>query len=251
VTPRVRAEVVAAVAVAAVAVLGAASFLHAIAAREAALRWAAVAALVLLGEFAYLAANLDVHRADGGSRRRSLGVANAVTLCRGGLYAAAAGFVTVAPADAVAWFPALCYGAGAALDWVDGRVARVMGAASRLGAKLDLAFDTLGFVVAPLVAVAWGRLPVWYLALSAARFAFKGGVAWRRRGGKPVYDLPESRVRRPLAGFQMAFLSVALAPVLPASLVVAVAPLALAPSLVVFGRDYLVVSGRLESGVVS
>jgi CDP-diacylglycerol--glycerol-3-phosphate 3-phosphatidyltransferase len=240
--------VLVAAAVAAAALLWTAWLLDALATRDAAVRWAGAAGVVLAGEFGFLWANLDADRAEPGRRRGSLGLANGVTLFRGGLYAAAAGFVAVPPAAALGWLPAVSYGAGAALDWVDGFVARTVGGASRLGAKLDLAFDTLGFVVAPLVAVAWVRLPVWYLALSAARFAFKGGVAWRRRRDLPVRDLPESRLRRPLAGFQMAFLSVALAPVLPASLLFAVAPLALAPSLVVFVRDYLVVSGRVGSG---
>lgn len=242
---RLRFEVAAIAVVAGLALLGKASLIHAVVTPEAALRWASVAAVVLGGEFAFLLSNLDANRSADGTRRRSLGVANGVTLLRGGLYAAAAGFVALAPTTPLAWLPALCYGTGAALDWVDGFLARTLDGTSRLGEKLDLAFDTLGFVVAPAVAVAWGRLPVWYLALSAARFLFKGGVAWRRRRGLPTSALPESRVRRPLAGLQMAFLTLALAPLLSPSLLFAAAPVVLAPSLVVFARDYLVVSGRL------
>ncbi|MFW6002945.1 MAG: CDP-alcohol phosphatidyltransferase family protein, partial [Halanaeroarchaeum sp.] len=116
-----------------------------------------------------------------------------------------------------------------------------------LGGKLDLAFDSLGFVVAPVVAVVWGRLPVWYLSLSVARYLFLAGEAWRRRRGRPVFDLPESRLRRPLAGFQMAFVTVALAPLVPAETLHTLAVIALPPSLLVFLRDYLVVSGRVGS----
>ena len=242
---RLRFEALVVAIAASAALLGKASLIHVVVTPDAALRWGSVTALVLAGQFAFLLSNLDANRPEGGTLRRSLGVANGVTLLRGGLYAAAAGFVAVEPTAPLVWLPALCYGTGAALDWVDGAIARALGGTSRLGAKLDLAFDTLGFVVAPVVAAAWGRLPVWYLALSAARFLFKGGVAWRRRRGRATFDLPESRVRRPLAGFQMAFLALALAPVLPPSLLFAVAPVALAPSLVVFARDYLVVSGRL------
>ncbi|MFB6304286.1 MAG: CDP-alcohol phosphatidyltransferase family protein [Haloferacaceae archaeon] len=208
-----------------------------------ALAWGAVAATVTAGELAYLRRHGDV-ALDGGRAEGSLGVANALTLVRGGLYAAVAGFVTVPP-TAAAWGPAACYGVGVALDALDGWVARNLGRTTRLGERLDLAFDTLGFVVAPVVAVVWGQLPAWYLSLSAARYVFRAGVAWRRRRGRPVHDLPESRVRRPLAAFQMAFVTVALTPAVGLEAVRLPAALALAASLSVFGRDYLAVSGRL------
>lgn len=178
----------------------------------------------------------------------TLGVANAVTVARGGLFAAVAGFAAVEPAGRVTWLPAVCYGTGCVLDLADGAVARWRGRTTVLGARLDMAVDTLGFLVAPVVAVVWGRLPVWYLSLSAARYLFKAGRGYRRARGRPVYDLPPSAVRRPLAGVQMAFISVALAPVLPAATLRPLAAVVLAPSLALFARDYLVVSGRLSSG---
>ncbi|WP_167599381.1 CDP-alcohol phosphatidyltransferase family protein [Halorussus marinus] len=211
-------------------------------------RWFGVAGAVVVAELAYLRLSLDACRPESGAtRRRSLGLANVVTLCRGGLFASVAGFLAVPSAGPLVWGPSVCYGAGVALDRLDGAVARTIGRTTALGERLDLAFDTLGFVVAPLVAVAWGRLPVWYLSLSAARYVFKAGVAWRRRRGRPVCDLPESRLRRPLAALQMCFLTVALAPVVPAGSLRAVAAVVLAPSLTVFARDYLAVSGRLRS----
>jgi CDP-diacylglycerol--glycerol-3-phosphate 3-phosphatidyltransferase len=135
------------------------------------------------------------------------------------------------------------YGGGCALDWIDGFAARRAGRTTVLGARLDMAFDTLGFLVAPVIGVLWGRLPVWYLSLSLARYLFKAGRGLRRYRGRPVYDLPPSRVRRPLAGVQMVFITVALAPVVPVETVRALAAVVLVPSLAVFARDYLVVSG--------
>jgi CDP-diacylglycerol--glycerol-3-phosphate 3-phosphatidyltransferase len=178
----------------------------------------------------------------------TLGVANAVTVARGGLFAAVAGFVAVEPTSHVAWLPAVCYGTGCVLDLADGAIARWRDRTTLLGAKLDMAVDTLGFLVAPVVAVLWSRLPVWYLSLSAARYLFKAGRGYRRARGRPVYDLPPSVVRRPLAGVQMVFISVALAPVLPSATVRTLAVVVLAPSLAVFARDYLVVSGHLPAG---
>jgi CDP-diacylglycerol--glycerol-3-phosphate 3-phosphatidyltransferase len=86
---------------------------------------------------------------------------------------------------------------------------------------------------------------VWYLSISVARYLFKLGRGWRRRRGKPVYVLPESRVRRPLAGVQMAFITAALCPLVPRSVVWPAAAVVVTPSLVVFARDYLVVAGYL------
>jgi CDP-diacylglycerol--glycerol-3-phosphate 3-phosphatidyltransferase len=181
-------------------------------------------------------------------RSTSLGVANAVTVVRGGLYAVVAGFVLVPAGTGLAWVPAVCYGTGALLDRVDGLLARTVGRETPLGERLDMAFDTFGFVAAPLVAVVWGLLPGWYLALSAARFVYRGARGLRRRRGRPLYDRPDSDLGRNLAGMQMVFLTGALAPPVPTSLVVTLAPVALAPSLAVFCRDYLYVSGRLPRG---
>ena len=178
----------------------------------------------------------------------SLGLANAVTMVRGGLYAVVAGFVLVPPGAGLGWVPAICYGAGVVLDRLDGAVARTVGRETALGARLDMAFDTFGFVAAPLVAVVWGLLPAWYLALSAARFVYRGACGWRRLRGRPLFDRPDSDLGRTLAGMQMVFLTVALAPPVPTSLVALLAPFALAPSLAVFGRDFLYVSGRLPLG---
>ncbi|MEF8781020.1 MAG: CDP-alcohol phosphatidyltransferase family protein [Haloferacaceae archaeon] len=192
--------------------------------------------------------DLDSERAPWGAWRRLFGVANALTLLRGALYAAVAGFVVVPPGTALAWVPAVAYGTGAALDKLDGTVARTVGRETALGRRLDMAFDTFGFVAAPLVAVLWGQLPVWYLSLSAARYVYRAGLAWRRRRDRPVFDLPDGELSRYLAGVQMAFLTLALAPVVPTGLVWTAAPFVLLPSLSVFARDFLIATGRLRRG---
>jgi CDP-diacylglycerol--glycerol-3-phosphate 3-phosphatidyltransferase len=216
---------------------------------DAAWRWgvspAVVAGAVWAGQLWYVGFRLDAGRLGGAFWRRLFGLANAVTLVRGALYAVVAGFVVVPPSTALAWVPALCYGFGVALDSLDGTVARTVGQETDIGRRLDMAFDTFGFVAAPLVAVSWGLLPVWYLALSAARYVFRGAVWQRRVRGLPVGDLPDSDLGRYLAGVQMVFVTIALAPPVPTDVVRTLAPLVLAPSLAVFTRDYLFVSGRL------
>ena len=175
---------------------------------------------------------------------RTFGVPNLVTLARGALFAALAGFGALAPRATIVWIPAILYGLGCALDAVDGALARWLDRRTALGSKLDMAFDTIGFLVAPIVAVLWGQLPIWYLSLSAARYLFKFGRGLRRRRGKPVYDLPASRLRRPLAGVQMAFIAVALAPIVPFAPARVGAAVVVLPSLAVFLRDYFAISGR-------
>lgn len=194
----------------------------------------------------YVGQRLDGDPTSGRVWRRLFGLANAVTLVRSVLFAVVAGFALVPPETDLAWVPAVAYGAGVALDGLDGAVARTVGEETSLGERLDMAFDTFGFVVASLVAVAWGTLPVWYLSLSAARYVYRGGLAWRRFAGRPVFDPPDGDVGRYLAGVQMVFLTVALAPAVPRSLTLTLAPVVLAPSLTVFARDFLVASGRLS-----
>ena len=215
--------------------------------------WLLASSPVFVYQLWFLSRTLDRNRPPEADPDReavaaTFGVANGVTLARGWLYAALAGFLLVVPPSGSAWrwVPVVCYGGGAALDAVDGAVARRVGRRSELGTKLDMAFDTVGFLVAPLVGVVWGRIPVWYLSISAARYLFKAGRGWRRARGRPVYDLPPSRVRRPLAALQMAFITAALAPVVPVAVVVPAAAVVVVPSLAVFVRDYLVVSGRLR-----
>jgi len=216
---------------------------------EAMTRWvlhpAVIAGGCWAGQLWFAGRGLDTAPIVGSPYRHVFGLANSITLVRGGLYAVVAGFVFVPANTALAWVPALCYGAGVVLDRVDGAVARTVGDETELGTRLDMAADTFGFVVAPLVAVLWGRLPVWYLAISAARYVYLAGIYYRRRRGKPTYDRPDSDLGKYLAGVQMVFITLALAPAVPTGLVFAVAPAVLAPSLAVFGRDFLYVSGRL------
>ena len=203
---------------------------------------AVAAGLVWAGQLWYVGRHLG----PGPVLGRLLGLANLLTVARGALFAVVAGFVVVPQGTELAWVPALAYGTGIALDQVDGTVARTVGQETALGKRLDMAFDSFGFVVAPLVAVLWGQLPVWYLSLSAARYLYRGGLAWRRHRGRPVFPSPEDSLGRYLAGVQMVFVTAALAPAVPTPLVWTVAPFVLAPSLAVFVRDFLTATGRLS-----
>jgi len=178
-----------------------------------------------------------------------LGAATHLTLLRGLLVSVAVGFVSVAPVGhrgIVRWIPALLYGAAAVGDRLDGIVARRLGQATPFGARLDEAMDGLGLLAAPLVAVAWGRLPPWYLLLGAAYYIFQAGILLRRRLGLPVHL--ENVIRRPstriFAGLQMTLVSVALAPLLPAEATIVAATFLMVPPLIFFVRDWFSLIGR-------
>ncbi|MFN2287963.1 MAG: CDP-alcohol phosphatidyltransferase family protein [Chromatocurvus sp.] len=177
----------------------------------------------------------------------TLGVGNRVTLLRGLLIAATAGFLVIAPGAISRWvlyLPAAFYTAAVVGDWLDGYLARWQQQTTRLGAELDTVLDAFGLLVAPLLAVMLGKLHFSYLLVSVAYYLFEWGKAWRRRYRRPVYALPPSRLRRYLAGMQMVLVALALWPPLADSLTRGLGIILMLPLLFGFCRDWLAVSGR-------
>ncbi|MDL5363936.1 CDP-alcohol phosphatidyltransferase family protein [Halalkalicoccus sp. NIPERK01] len=184
---------------------------------------------------------------DAGRLLPSLGPGTLLTLARGVLIAFLAGFLLLPrPTESLVWLPALLYGTAVLADYADGAVARLTDHVTTLGARLDTEFDALGILIAPLLAVAYGQLPVWYLSVSVARYLFVLGRWLRRHRGRPVFDLPPRRGRRPLAGLQMAFLTLVLSPVVSTPLTTVAAVFVATPFVAGFVRDWLYVSGRLS-----
>lgn len=214
---------------------------------QAGFRWAVGAAVVVGFGVATCRYHLPRNHPSGSpaTQTASLGVANWVTLFRGGLLSVVAGFLLVEPRGLFIWIPALSYGVAVGLDWIDGRLARYTGQPTVLGARLDMAFDTTGLLVATLVGVRWGAIPVWYLLVPAARYVYRAALGIREYRNLPVDALPASRIRRPNAGLQMMFVASALLPVAPVSVVETAALLAVGVGLAVFLRDYLAVTQRL------
>lgn len=219
-----------------------------------AVAWLTVASVALLVVVGLLFVRLDDNHppAEGTATRQlapTLGPATHVTVGRGVLLAWVGGCLALGWADHpswLLWFPALAYGAAAALDAVDGAVARRTDRVTRLGARLDMSFDAFGLLVAPLVGVVAGQLPWWYLSVGLARYAFVAGTRVREWRSLPVYDLPPRTSRRVLAGLQMAFVAVALTPVVSPTAGWVGAALFGGALLAGFARDWLYVSGRLE-----
>ena len=184
------------------------------------------------------------HPSGGGNPFRDLGLANAVTLIRGVLIAMVAGFVCFRhPEGVVLWAPAILYTVAAAMDGLDGKIARATGRVSLLGVSMDMEFDSIGVLAASAVAVRYGRLPVWFLLVGLARYLFLVGTWALERAGRSPRPLPPSAIRRFMAGTMMAFLAVALYPVVPHRLLLAAGIAVFVPFMGGFVRDFLYVTG--------
>ncbi len=198
-------------------------------------------------------------RVDTGEYYRWLGHGNRVTLFRGLLIAATAGFLIAGGGGfgevafgnmptGLFYLPAVFYTLAVASDWLDGYMARRQQQTTQLGMELDTVLDAFGLLMVPLLAVLAGKLHISYLLVSVAYYLFQWGISWRQRQGRHVFPLPSSRLRRYLAGIQMALVAIALWPFVPAGMSTGFGIVLMIPFLAGFCRDWLHVSGRLGAG---
>jgi CDP-diacylglycerol---glycerol-3-phosphate 3-phosphatidyltransferase len=179
----------------------------------------------------------------------TLGAANELTLFRGWLIAACTGFLALTPLPyTVALLAALLYSVAAIADRLDGWIARRRKCCTELGSKLDTAYDALGLLVVPLLAVLQHKLLPSYLLVSIAYYLFVAGLAWRSARKLPQYPLLPSTLRRTLAGMQMGVVAFSLWPALNSTLTQLTGLAFMTPLLLGFVVDWCVVSGRLRAG---
>ena len=176
--------------------------------------------------------------------RARLGPANQVTLLRGVLTALVIALAGEGAGEALAWTAFALALIAAALDGVDGRLARRLGWASPFGARFDMEVDAL--LVAGLAVLLWtlDRAGPWVLAAGAMRYLFVAAGAlwpWLR------HPLPPSRRRQAVCVVQVLTLTLAL--VLPAVWAWAVAALGLVFLSYSFAVDTLWLARRARSGV--
>jgi len=174
-------------------------------------------------------------------------LATAVTVVRGTIAAALAGFLAVGrPEGVLAWLPAALFAVSALLDGIDGVIARAMDDISAFGSQLDADIDGFTLLVGAAVVVGFDLAPLVYLSVGLARFAFVGGCTWRRRRGAAVQGLPSSPLRPALFVVQLCVVFAVLTPLFPADVSVVLTTAATVPFLAMFLHDWLVVSGRFE-----
>jgi CDP-diacylglycerol--glycerol-3-phosphate 3-phosphatidyltransferase len=180
---------------------------------------------------------------------RSLGPGNYLSLVRGLCIGLLAGFLFGPwPPGALAWWIVLLYTIADVADYLDGYVARRANHTTMLGGILDMEFDGLGTAVVILLAISFGQLPWWYLALGLARYFFIFGIWWRQKRSLPIYEMTPSTHRRIFAGFQMGFLSAVLWPILPRPMAWIAGLLFGSATAASFLRDWLVVSSVIDPG---
>lgn len=142
---------------------------------------------------------------------RRFGPANQVTLARLALAALLAAMLGE-PVAALAWPIVALAAAAAALDAVDGPLARASALASRFGARFDM--ETDAFLMLALAALAWqlGKAGAWILLAGLLRYLF---VAAGRALGWLARPLPPSLRRKAACVAQIVALVVALVPSVP------------------------------------
>jgi CDP-diacylglycerol--glycerol-3-phosphate 3-phosphatidyltransferase len=213
-----------------------------------ALQWLALSATVLAYQLWVLWRGLPAnHRKGERDLLPNLGPGNCLTLARGVLMACLAGLLLLPSLPGrLAWIPGTLYLLANVADLLDGYLARLSRHITRLGEMLDMSLDGLGVLVAALLALHYGQVPIWYLSIALARYLFLGGLWLRRRLGLPVNELPPSISRRLFAGLQMGFLAFVLLPVFAPPGTYIAAGLFAVPFLSGFLRDWFIVSGMLE-----
>jgi CDP-diacylglycerol---glycerol-3-phosphate 3-phosphatidyltransferase len=214
-------------------------------------RWLLLSALLLLSFSNSLWRGLQYNYRAGETRLSpTLGSGNLLTLLRGFLIAALAGFLIVPrPPGVLAWLPGSLMVGITVTDLLDGYLARRANQATRLGEMLDMQFDGLSLLVSSSLLVFYRQAPVWFLLVGLARYLFLFGIFARQRMGKPVYELAPSPVRRPFAGVQMGFTAVLLFPLFSPPATHLAAALFALPFLAGFFLDWLVVSGVIPQAI--
>jgi CDP-diacylglycerol---glycerol-3-phosphate 3-phosphatidyltransferase len=230
--------------------------LGSLASPQTALRWATVSTLIWMLVLQQTHKRLTLNRADASSPVfPDLGWANRMTISRGWLIAATGGFLAIpgvlSEQPILIWLAAAAYSIAAIFDRLDGFVARKTQRSSLLGAELDTVFDALGLLIAPLLALQLGKIHWSYLLVSVAYYLFVLGIQYRKRASKAVYPLAHSKLRRTLAGFQMAYVAVVLWPPFQAELTVIAGFGFMLPLLAGFLVDWSVASGRINPHDVS
>jgi CDP-diacylglycerol---glycerol-3-phosphate 3-phosphatidyltransferase len=207
-------------------------------------RWLLLAGVMLLIALTILGGNLRHNRrADNGPLLPTLGYGNGLTLTRGLLLLLLTGFLfSPRPAAPLTWLPAILFTISRLIDCFDGYVARITRHDTKLGAILDIEFDGLDLLVAVLLGIQYGVLPIWYVVLAVSRQLFVLGLWLRSRAGKPNRDLPPSDNRRIIAAYQTGFISVMLWPAFAPPLSTLASWLFAIPLIFSFGRDWLAVS---------
>jgi phosphatidylglycerophosphate synthase len=140
------------------------------------------------------------------------GAANHVTLVRAVLLVLVAGLIGESASREVAWAAVVGASVIAALDGVDGWLARRTGMSSPFGQRFDM--ETDAFLILVLSVLVWqhGKAGAWVLAAGLMRYAFVAAswaLEWMRRPLRPTFR------GKTVAAVNMVGLTTALGPIIP------------------------------------
>lgn len=178
----------------------------------------------------------------------SFGVANHVTMTRAMCTALAGSALVGPPVASLAWMGVAITVVVAALDGLDGWMARRSRMASAFGARFDMETDALFILV--LSALVWqhGKAGIWVLGSGLMRYAFVAAGWWQPWLAAP---LRPTRRGKTVAVLQFAGLGVALTPAVPMPWSAAIAAAALAALTWSFAVDILYLARHHASPAVS
>jgi len=162
------------------------------------------------------------------------GPANHVTVIRAALVALAAALLVEPPTAAIAWWVVGATACLAALDGLDGWLARRTGLASAFGARFDVEVDALLILVLSLFVWRHDKAGAWVLWCGLMRYVFVAAgwlLPWMAGPLRPTLR------GRSVAIGQFAGLSLALAPSVPTPASAVVAAITLATLVWSFGID--------------
>jgi phosphatidylglycerophosphate synthase len=162
------------------------------------------------------------------------GAANGVTTIRVALVALVAALIVADVGAAGQWFAVVLASIEGALDGVDGWLARRTGLASEFGARFDMETDALLILGLSILVWQHDKAGGWVLGCGVMRYAFVAAgwvLPFLRR---PLRSTPRGKT---VAVLQIAGLTAALAPVVPAPHSAAVAAMTLAALVWSFAVD--------------
>jgi phosphatidylglycerophosphate synthase len=166
---------------------------------------------------------------------------NHVTAIRAAIVVYLAATAVMPPSPSIVWSAVAAATIAAVLDGVDGWIARRRGMATEFGARFDMEVDALLILVLAVLVWRWSIAGAWVLLSGLLRYLFVAAgwfLPWMRR------PLAPTRRARVICVVQIVTLIVAIGPIVPRGLGVAVA----AAGLLMLSYSFVVDTVRLWRG---
>ena len=237
-----------AVVIAVMALIGVAQSLLRQWAPDAVGRWAIIAGLAIFYELRIFKQIIPLmHRSGEETLLMRVGPGMALTLLAGLSYALLAGFLMVTPPEGwLGWLPAGLITIAVLADAVDGSISRKRNEVTVGGRHLSREFRALGTLVATAVAIHYGKLDPWFLAIGIMDYLALFTMSWLARKNKPFHASPAPRLRHLLQVLYLAALSVALWPAVARAYALVLGILFGLPYFFLAIRDWFILTGLLN-----